>query len=35
VKRYAALGSLASQAARAFADEVREGKFPDPEHSYR
>ena len=35
VKRYAALGSVASQAARAFADEVREGKFPDPEHSYR
>ncbi len=35
VKRYAALGSLASQAARAFADEVREGKFPDSEHSYR
>ena len=35
VKRYAALGSLASQAARAFAEEVREGKFPDPEHSYR
>jgi 3-methyl-2-oxobutanoate hydroxymethyltransferase len=35
VKRYAALGSVASQAARAFADEVREGKFPDLEHSYR
>jgi 3-methyl-2-oxobutanoate hydroxymethyltransferase len=35
VKRYAALGSLASQAARAFAEEVRESKFPDPEHSYR
>lgn len=35
VKRYAALGSVASQAARAYAEEVREGKFPDPEHSYR
>jgi 3-methyl-2-oxobutanoate hydroxymethyltransferase len=35
VKRYAALGSVASQAARAFAEEVRESKFPDAEHSYR
>jgi 3-methyl-2-oxobutanoate hydroxymethyltransferase len=35
VKQYANLGALASQAARAFADEVREGKFPDAEHSYR
>jgi ketopantoate hydroxymethyltransferase len=35
VKQYAGLGQLASQAARAFAEEVREGKFPDPEHSYR
>jgi len=35
VKQYASLGALASQAARAFAEEVREAKFPDPEHSYR
>jgi 3-methyl-2-oxobutanoate hydroxymethyltransferase len=35
VKQYASLGALASQAARSFAEEVREGKFPDPEHSYR
>jgi 3-methyl-2-oxobutanoate hydroxymethyltransferase len=35
VKQYASLGSLASQAARAFAEEVREAKFPDAEHSYR
>jgi 3-methyl-2-oxobutanoate hydroxymethyltransferase len=35
VKRYASLGSLASQAARAYAEEVREGKFPDPDYSYR
>ncbi len=34
-KQYANLGSLASQAARSFADEVLNGKFPDPEHSYR
>jgi 3-methyl-2-oxobutanoate hydroxymethyltransferase len=35
VKQYAALGQLASQAARAFAEEVREAKFPAPEHAYR
>jgi len=35
VKQYAALGQLASQAARAFAEEVREAKFPGPEQSYR
>jgi len=35
VKQYAGLGQLASQAARAFAEEVREAKFPGPEHSYR
>ena len=34
-KQYAELGQLASQAARAFAEEVREAKFPGPEHSYR
>jgi len=35
VKQYAALGVTAAQAARHFADEVRERKFPDAEHSYR
>jgi 3-methyl-2-oxobutanoate hydroxymethyltransferase len=35
VKQYANLGALASQAARAFADEVRNGKFPDEDHSYQ
>lgn len=35
VKQYANLGALASQAARRFAEEVSEGKFPDEEHSYR
>ena len=34
-KQYAGLGSLASQAARAFAEDVGHGKFPDREHSYR
>ncbi len=35
VKTYANLGSLASQAARRFAEEVGDAKFPDAEHSYR
>lgn len=34
VKQYANLGALASQAARAYADEVVNEKFPDDEHSY-
>jgi 3-methyl-2-oxobutanoate hydroxymethyltransferase len=34
-KQYANLGQLASQAARAFADDVRHRKFPGNEHSYR
>jgi 3-methyl-2-oxobutanoate hydroxymethyltransferase len=34
-KQYAGLGALASQAARAFADEVRERKFPAREHESR
>jgi len=34
VKQYANLGAAASQAARAFADEVGHRKFPDEEHSY-
>ena len=35
VKTYANLGALAAQAARAFAEEVAHGKFPDEAHSYR
>lgn len=35
VKQYANLGAVASQAARAFADEVKNAKFPDDEHSYK
>jgi 3-methyl-2-oxobutanoate hydroxymethyltransferase len=34
-KQYANVGSLVSQAAHAFADDVLNGKFPDNEHSYR
>jgi len=35
VKNYAAVGVTVAQAARRFAEEVRERKFPDPDHSYR
>jgi 3-methyl-2-oxobutanoate hydroxymethyltransferase len=35
VKQYANLGALASQAARLFAEEVANEKFPDEQHSYR
>ena len=35
VKAYANLGALAGQAARRFAEEVANRKFPDEEHSYR
>jgi 3-methyl-2-oxobutanoate hydroxymethyltransferase len=35
VKQYANLGALASKAARAFADEVADAKFPAAEHTYR
>ncbi|MGH0029709.1 MAG: 3-methyl-2-oxobutanoate hydroxymethyltransferase [Myxococcota bacterium] len=35
VKSYANLGALASQAARQYADEVANRKFPDEAHSYR
>lgn len=34
-KQYAGLGALTAKAARAFADEVRNEKFPDEAHSYR
>jgi len=33
-KQYARLGAAAAKAARTFADEVREGKFPAQEHWY-
>ena len=35
VKQYAGVGVTVAQAARRFAEEVRERKFPDNEHSYR
>jgi 3-methyl-2-oxobutanoate hydroxymethyltransferase len=35
VKQYASLGALAARAARTFAEEVADGKFPGEEHSYR
>jgi 3-methyl-2-oxobutanoate hydroxymethyltransferase len=35
VKQYANLGAVASQAARAFADDVAHRKFPGDEHGYR
>ncbi|WP_019818695.1 3-methyl-2-oxobutanoate hydroxymethyltransferase [Saccharomonospora saliphila] len=34
VKRYADLAGVLSQAARDFADDVREGRFPAPEHTF-
>ncbi len=34
VKQYAALGDAAIDAARRFAGDVREGTFPDDDHSY-
>ena len=34
VKRYADVGDAMTAGVRAFADEVRSGKFPDPEHTY-
>jgi 3-methyl-2-oxobutanoate hydroxymethyltransferase len=35
VKRYAELGAAVTDAARAYCDEVRAGKFPGPEHGFR
>ena len=35
VKPYADLGQVIRQAAEAYCREVREGAFPDPEHSFR
>jgi 3-methyl-2-oxobutanoate hydroxymethyltransferase len=34
-KRYADLGAAAARAARSFAEDVADGKFPGPEHTYR
>ena len=34
VKRYADLRGVLSQAARNYADEVRDGRFPGPEHGF-
>jgi 3-methyl-2-oxobutanoate hydroxymethyltransferase len=34
VKRYADLGERIATAARDYADEVRAGRFPAPEHTY-
>jgi 3-methyl-2-oxobutanoate hydroxymethyltransferase len=34
LKRYAQLGEVVRRAARAYADEVREGAYPGPEHSF-
>ena len=34
VKRYADLRGVLSQAARDYADDVREGRFPGPEHAF-
>ena len=35
VKRYADLRGALAEATRAYADDVREGRFPGPEHSFR
>ena len=35
VKRYADVAGVLGQAARAFAEDVTGGAFPDAEHSYR
>jgi len=34
VKRYADMGTALAGAARAFAEDVRDGRYPGPEHSY-
>ena len=35
VQRYADLRGILTEATRAYADDVREGRFPGPEHSFR
>jgi 3-methyl-2-oxobutanoate hydroxymethyltransferase len=34
VRRYAELGAITEQAFRSYADDVRSGRFPAPEHCY-
>ncbi|MBW3648238.1 MAG: 3-methyl-2-oxobutanoate hydroxymethyltransferase, partial [Actinobacteria bacterium] len=34
VKRYADLRGILTEATKAYADDVREGRFPGPEHSF-
>ena len=34
-KRYAELGAGLADAARRYADEVRAGEFPGPEHTFK
>jgi 3-methyl-2-oxobutanoate hydroxymethyltransferase len=34
VKRYADVGGVLTDAARGFAEDVREGRFPEPRHAY-
>ena len=34
LKKYAELGKATKEAAEQFATEVREGKYPGPEHSH-
>ncbi|MDO0568767.1 3-methyl-2-oxobutanoate hydroxymethyltransferase, partial [Escherichia coli] len=35
VKRFAELSPLVSQAVESYADEVRAGRFPGPEHTFQ
>jgi 3-methyl-2-oxobutanoate hydroxymethyltransferase len=35
VKRYAELGPMVSQAVENYAEEVRSGRFPAPEHTFQ
>jgi 3-methyl-2-oxobutanoate hydroxymethyltransferase len=35
VRRFAELGELAVQGIRAYADAVRGGEYPGPEHEYK
>ena len=34
LKRYAELGDIVRGAVRAYADDVRDGRYPGPEHSF-
>jgi 3-methyl-2-oxobutanoate hydroxymethyltransferase len=35
VKQYANLRAILTEAAGAYADDVREGRYPDADHSYK